>query len=160
MKSITIRQPFATLIALGEKKLETRSWGTHYRGPIAIHAGMKIDREACEIEPIKSTLEKHGYTVNNLPTGAVIAIANLSESFEIHHDLLGGVYCFHGKSKRFVWCDSMPNEYYFGFYSNGRFAWEMSDVHLLPDPIPAKGQLGFWNWEGHQEQLRGVMSDA
>jgi hypothetical protein len=41
MKAITIIQPWATLIALGEKKFETRSWTTKYRGPLAIHAGMK-----------------------------------------------------------------------------------------------------------------------
>ncbi len=28
MKAITIHQPWATLIALGEKRFETRSWGT------------------------------------------------------------------------------------------------------------------------------------
>ena len=38
-KAITIRQPWAGLIAVGEKIYETRSWPTKYRGPIAIHAG-------------------------------------------------------------------------------------------------------------------------
>ncbi|WP_409175497.1 hypothetical protein [Brevibacillus fortis] len=33
MKAITIHQPFATLIALGEKRFETRGWATRYRGP-------------------------------------------------------------------------------------------------------------------------------
>lgn len=32
MKVLTIRQPWATLIALGEKQIETRSWRTAYRG--------------------------------------------------------------------------------------------------------------------------------
>ncbi|WP_342351939.1 ASCH domain-containing protein [Lysinibacillus boronitolerans] len=30
MKAITIKQPWATLIALGEKRFETRSWQTKY----------------------------------------------------------------------------------------------------------------------------------
>ncbi len=38
MKAITIWQPWASLIACGAKKYETRSWATNYRGPIAIHA--------------------------------------------------------------------------------------------------------------------------
>ena len=38
MKAITIRQPYASLIARGVKTVETRSWATHYRGRIAIHA--------------------------------------------------------------------------------------------------------------------------
>ena len=33
MKAVTVRQPWATLIALGMKRFETRSWQTKYRGP-------------------------------------------------------------------------------------------------------------------------------
>lgn len=40
MKALTIHQPWAQLIALGAKTIETRSWSTRYRGPIAIHAGI------------------------------------------------------------------------------------------------------------------------
>lgn len=43
MKVISIIQPWATLIALGEKKFETRSWKTKYHGELAIHAIKKID---------------------------------------------------------------------------------------------------------------------
>lgn len=39
MKALTIRQPWASLIAAGVKTIETRSWSTKYRGPLAIHAG-------------------------------------------------------------------------------------------------------------------------
>lgn len=42
MKTLTIRQPWASLIALGAKTIETRSWTTNYRGPIAIHAGTSL----------------------------------------------------------------------------------------------------------------------
>ncbi|WP_253299501.1 hypothetical protein [Paenibacillus barcinonensis] len=41
----------------------------------------------------------------------------------------------------------MPDEYHFGDYSDGRFAWQLDDVVQLQEPIPAKGQLGLWNWE-------------
>lgn len=39
MKALTLHQPWASLIALGVKTIETRSWSTKYRGRIAIHAG-------------------------------------------------------------------------------------------------------------------------
>lgn len=39
MRALTIRQPWASLIAAGVKTLETRSWSTRYRGPLLIHAG-------------------------------------------------------------------------------------------------------------------------
>ncbi|MEK4348992.1 hypothetical protein [Paenibacillus sp. FSL P4-0184] len=78
MKAITIIQPWATLIALREKKFETRSWPTKYRGLLAIHAGKKIDKEACREPEIRKALERHGYTEDNLSTGAVVAICKLS----------------------------------------------------------------------------------
>lgn len=41
MKALTLWQPWATLVALGVKTIETRSWSTSYRGPLAIHAAKK-----------------------------------------------------------------------------------------------------------------------
>lgn len=38
MKALSLTQPWATLVAIGAKKIETRSWSTSYRGPVAIHA--------------------------------------------------------------------------------------------------------------------------
>lgn len=38
MKVLTIKQPWASLIALGEKHIETRSWKTKYRGTLLIHS--------------------------------------------------------------------------------------------------------------------------
>ncbi len=39
MKALTICQPYAEMIACGEKTIENRTWPTSYRGPLAIHAG-------------------------------------------------------------------------------------------------------------------------
>lgn len=145
MKAITIIQPWATLIALGEKQFETRSWSTKHRGELAIHAGKKIDREACETEPIKSKLAKHGYTADNLPTGAILAIAHLTECWSIRNE--GGPIWLDIVSKTLGWAGKFPDEYYFGDYTDGRYAWQTSNVRQLPAPIPAKGMQGLWNWE-------------
>jgi hypothetical protein len=40
-KVLTLHQPWATLVALGVKTIETRSWSTNYRGPLLIHAGVR-----------------------------------------------------------------------------------------------------------------------
>ena len=42
MKALTVWQPWASLIALGVKTIETRSWHTSYRGPLAIHAASRV----------------------------------------------------------------------------------------------------------------------
>jgi hypothetical protein len=38
-KGLTLLQPWASLIALGVKTIETRSWSTSWRGGLVIHAG-------------------------------------------------------------------------------------------------------------------------
>lgn len=41
MKALTLWQPWASLIAAGHKRIETRAWATRYRGPLAIHAAAR-----------------------------------------------------------------------------------------------------------------------
>ena len=36
MKALSIKQPWANMIAAGEKSIETRTWATDYRGPLLI----------------------------------------------------------------------------------------------------------------------------
>ncbi len=48
MKVLTLKQPWATLVAEGIKKYEFRSWKTNYRGKILIHAGTGIDKKELE----------------------------------------------------------------------------------------------------------------
>ena len=38
MRAISLHQPWATLVAIGAKKIETRHWATDYRGELLIHA--------------------------------------------------------------------------------------------------------------------------
>jgi len=68
MKVITIKQPFASLIAAGYKEYEFRTWKTKYRGDILIHAGKGVDREA---------MKKFEHLNLNYPSGCIIAKAKL-----------------------------------------------------------------------------------
>ncbi|MXO81707.1 ASCH domain-containing protein, partial [Paenibacillus sp. OT2-17] len=68
MKVLSMIQPWATLLVQGETLYETRSWKTRYRGPLAIHASQKVDKQACKYELIRSLLAKNGYTEQSLPT--------------------------------------------------------------------------------------------
>jgi hypothetical protein len=65
MKCLTLYQPWATLLILGAKKIETRSWQTSHRGPLAIHAGAKDHptlRPLCHEPPFREVLASHGIT--------------------------------------------------------------------------------------------------
>ena len=48
VRAISLWQPWATLIANGHKRYETRAWRTAYRGPLLIHAGLGADIEFTE----------------------------------------------------------------------------------------------------------------
>ncbi|GLC89353.1 ASCH domain-containing protein [Lysinibacillus piscis] len=140
MKAITIKQPWATLIALGEKKFETRSWQTKHRGALAIHAGKTVDKEACEDSWIKGVLAEYGITSwKQLPTGIVIATVNLVDCHKVGLSV-GSVVCTSGPMIQGL-------EYEFGDYTEGRYAWEFTNLEVLPEPITAKGKLSLWEWD-------------
>ena len=41
MKCLSLWQPWASLVVIGAKRFETRSWPTNYRGPLLIHAAQR-----------------------------------------------------------------------------------------------------------------------
>ncbi|WP_416367281.1 ASCH domain-containing protein [Paenibacillus sanfengchensis] len=177
MRCITIRQPWATLIAIGEKRLETRGWKTNYRGELAIHAGKRVDRAACLAEPVRSLLAASGYSAANLPTGAVVAVGRLAGCYPVMANdgetaVLdvgegGGLgagggsgnvgelgKAGQGGKERGAGGEGgdralvvAGQEYRFGDFALGRYGWELAEVRKLPEPVPAAGKQGLWNWE-------------
>jgi hypothetical protein len=81
MKCFTVHQPWATLLALGEKRFETRTWQTRYTGPVAIHAGRTFNPDVirlCRDQPFKDALDRHGIrSWEDLPLGSIIGVATL-----------------------------------------------------------------------------------
>jgi len=133
MKAITLTQPWATLVAIGVKRIETRSWRTFYRGPLAIHASKRIsDSEFRDFngETISLVLEAHDiHSFHDLPLGVIVATCTLVRILRIYPDNVPAV-----------------PEFCFGDYTAGRWAWYLSDVKALAEPVPAKGNLGLWEW--------------
>ena len=144
MKALTLYQPWASLIALGEKKIETRSWPTMYRGELAIHAGKTNFTQFGEVEPFRTVLEKHGLHYRTLPTGVIIATCVLVDCQEVAYPI-GYPY----RDKAFLKNGKCVegNEYAFGDYAPGRYAWILADIKPLDKTIPARGKQGLWNWE-------------
>jgi hypothetical protein len=152
VKALTIRQPWASLFALGVKQMETRSWDTKYRGPVAIHAGLawpcRIGEaahfDAFDIERDASGLLLRGKSLSwpyRLPMGAVVAVG----------------YLFQTRSTTNTEHAPSDRERSLGDHSPGRFAWSITSMSPLPEPIPTKGHQGLWNWDmppGLNKQLR------
>ena len=51
MKALSLKQPWANLVAEGKKTIETRKWSTKYRGDLVICSSRKpeIERYGCAI---------------------------------------------------------------------------------------------------------------
>lgn len=161
MPALTLTQPYASLIAIGAKHIETRSWYTNYRGPLAIHAAQGLgpvggERELqrlCQREPfwmaLRDILMPPGrmlYAADALPRGAIVAVAELYDcrpTIEARDGKLGWSGYL---DNRLNYWDLTDQERAFGDYSPGRYAWLLANIRALPEPIPAKGAQGLWRW--------------
>ena len=163
MKALTVRQPWAQLIALGVKSIETRSWSTGYRGPLAIHAGrVKVpitDPGMTEAWRPLCDVERGGMLTHPVPLGAVVAVADLVDVVPMIDGSLGwtedsdtppaALVLSWDTSAMLVdtratgpfpdYSDQLP----YGDFSPGRYAWLLDNVRPI-DPVPAKGRLGLW----------------
>ena len=141
IKAISLTQPWATLMAIEAKKYETRGWYTNHRGPTAIHAAKGFPKEAqalCLEEPFCSVLRAVGYNlITDLPLGCILAVGNLNTVYKT----------------TYVARQLASQEIAFGDYSAGRYAYQFLAMQRLAIPIPAKGALGFWDWEAPEGVL-------
>lgn len=130
-KALSLWQPWASLIAIGAKRIETRHWSAPrslWGQRIAIHAA-KRGSELWLLEewPFSE------YDLEPLPLGAIVATAVIARCTEITE--LGAAELEH----------EHPHEYAFGNYEPGRFAWVLRDVERLAEPIPFRGAQGFFD---------------
>jgi activating signal cointegrator 1 len=132
MKTLSIRQPWATLLCLGVKRYETRSWKTGYRGPLAIHAGKELDRlerPARVKRFLRELLAKAGYPEPHLlPRGCVIGVADLVDC--VPTEAIAGL---------------TKTDRYLGDFRPGRWAWRFREARLLNHPLPVRGWLSLFD---------------
>lgn len=151
MKALTLTQPWATLVAIGAKRIETRSWPTSFRGQIAIHAAKSFPGSAkdmctarffCRVlgwpeappQLTQEWIDDNSRRIKSLPVGCVLATAMLVNCIET------------SLIRRYV-SPFTEQEEGFGDYTPGRFGFLLENVIQLAAPVPAKGALGLWEWE-------------
>lgn len=151
MKAITIRQPWATLIATGEKHFETRSWkpsAALYSQDLAIHAAAgkpyRWERELCERPEFRQALARHGYnSIDDLPRGEILCVVTL-----------GRCYPTPGSWKIPHFPENLSDiEHLFGDYTPGRYAWHLRALRRLAERVPVRGNQGLWNWDVDPTEL-------
>jgi len=132
MKALTIRQPWADLIACGVKPMKALTIRQPYAGLIACGVKTVEFRKRRVVSMIGERFAVHAgkapsgwRLLATEPHSAVIAVATLAECrlpTEEDEDQPGS-----GAGVQFTW------------------AWVLSDVVALPEPVPCRGRQGWWN---------------
>lgn len=130
MKVLSIKEPFASLVSLDKKKIETRSWKTKYRGEIYIHASLKkVVLKDGRYEKLLKLLPQN----YKFKYGKIICKANLIDCIYMDEEFIKKIK----KDKIEFLC---------GHYEVGRYAWILEDIEVLNKTIYAKGRIGIWNY--------------
>ena len=124
-KAISLWQPWASLMALGLKKNETRSWATQYRGPLYIHAAKKVI-EWPSID-IQAAFDGIAFQPPDLPLGCLVCKVDLIDCKKI-----------------FIHNRPDYPERAFGDYTPYRFMWITENLETF-EPIPYRGRQGLFN---------------
>lgn len=127
-KALSIKQPWANLIAQGYKTLEIRSWKTHYRGDIVICSSLNAASDY--IKKMRLTSERGQFCKGCIPElsdfyhfGKTICVAELYDIVQFTRDMEDA-----------AWCEYSPDLY----------AWKLRNIRIL-SPTSVKGKLGLFN---------------
>lgn len=133
MRALPLWQPWAQLVAVGAKRVETRHWrapGPLIGQRIAIHATKTRDHLAlCCEDPFAGYLPD----LEALPLGAIVATVVIDRCAAIT------------PASAAVLEVQSPDEFAFGDYTPGRFAWVLRDVAQLAEPVPCRGRQGIFD---------------
>lgn len=122
MKALSIRQPWAWLIAAGVKDIENRTWPTKVRGRVYIHAGLAKEGGKNGPPALVYDLLAAGRLVLPVAEQARFTYGGLIGEVDI-------VDCV--RSSTSPWYE-------------GNYGFVLANALWYATPIPCKGQLGFF----------------
>lgn len=135
MKVLSLLQPWATLVVMGHKKIETRRWQTAYRGELLIHASSGKAGGLLAKEP---PFSKYISNFNQMPFGSIIGKVWLDDIVPVHQ------LSYPAETINRLALEERA----FGDYTAGRFAWILSHPQIFKKPISAAGKLHLWDYTG------------
>ena len=126
MKVLTLKQPWATLVAEGIKKYEFRSWKTKYRGKLLIHAGAGVDKkELKRFEKLKLDYQSK----------RIIAEVELEDCLELDNELNNKIIA--------------ENNIAYGSKKREGYAWKLTNIKKIESKEIINGKLGLWNIDNY-----------
>ena len=143
MKAISIKQPWASLIAHGIKNIENRTWKTHFRGKIYIHASAKSAGDMMrlftnkQLNKVVWDLENYKTFESNLPYSAIIGEVEIIDCVINHPSIWA--------EKTFMYEGDDTGEKPIG---KPIYNWVLANPILYEKPIlNLKGKLSFWEFK-------------
>lgn len=136
MKALTICQPYAHLICLPDdhdraKRVENRKWPTDYRGKLLIHSGKS--RKFLELSEDGKRDESYDIPLSDMMFGAIVAVCNLADCFPKTNPI-----SYECAIRRRPWLKGHE-------HVEGPWCFVLTEVRVLPVPIPCNGLMGLWN---------------
>jgi len=143
MKALSIKQPWASLIAHGIKNVENRTWKTNFRGKIFIHASAK------PVEVLFSVEQSAQLWMNGFDATTVIS----KESFPISA-IIGEVEivdCVINHES--IWAEKSDWQEV-GWTEKQIYNWVLANAVLYDKPIlNVKGKLSFWEYQCKHQNI-------
>ena len=127
MKVITIKQPFATLIAEGLKEYEFRTCKTKYRGEILIHAGKGMDKKA---------MKRYTNLGLEYPSGCIIAKVFITDCITIDDDVRKMLE----QKNPLIYSNIIKHPEWDGY------GFKLENVEKV-EPIYVNGKLSLWDYD-------------
>ena len=122
MKVLTLKQPWATLVAEGIKEYEFRTWKTKYRGKVLIHAGAGVDKQ--DMDTFKELNLEY-------PKKRIVALVEIEDCLELDKDL----------NKKII----AEKNIAYGNKTREGYAWKIKRIKKINSNQEINGKLGLWN---------------
>lgn len=153
-RCLSVRNPWASLIVLGLKGIENRTWTTNYRGRIAIHASSKPSeiaayRQFLEDPPLVEDHSRQGFVdyldeefdpedPENQETSVIIGTVEIVDVIDTEADDFD-------ESQLDIKSPGFDFTWEFAAFGDVRYLWVLANPMAFETPIGCHGKLNLWN---------------
>jgi hypothetical protein len=156
VRVLSLWQPWASLMAIGVKSVETRSFDCRWRGWTFVHAA-RANTSLIRTATAQALDFLGGYGLpalpDPLPFGAIVAVGRVVDSWQS-----GGPF-----DPKFRALSDAERQ--FGDFRPGRWAWTFADLRPIEPPVPMRGSQGLFNLrpsdvrDGHWDRIREIAGE-
>lgn len=149
MITLTVKQPFASLIVVGIKDIENRTWPTKFRGRVLIHAAKSAEYDGtpspyaalfllARFHNILTLEQKEKVIQQSRIRSSIVGSVEIVDCVINHTSIWAEKSVYHGEV-----VEKVNGE---GEIIKPIYNWVLANPIIFPEPIPANGKLSFWDY--------------